>query len=73
MVRMRTISQTISYLKEKDPNTSITEWRLRKMLKTGQLKFHMAGNKYLVNLDYLEEFFNGFSKNETEIENTKGG
>ncbi|MBV1759075.1 MAG: helix-turn-helix domain-containing protein [Dethiosulfatibacter sp.] len=63
MARMRTIKQTMKYLKEKDPNTSITEWWLRSMLRSGELRSHKAGNKYLVNLDYLEEYFNDLSEN----------
>lgn len=56
MPRMRTISQAIKYLKEKDPNCAISEWYLRTLLRSGKLKHHKAGNKYLINLDYLEEY-----------------
>lgn len=69
MARMRTISQTMKYLKEKDPDTSITEWWLRSMLRSGELKSHRAGNKYLVNLDYLELYLSGFSENEITDKN----
>lgn len=63
-MRMRTISQTMKYLKEKDPGTGITEWWLRSMLRSGKLRHHKAGNKYLVNLDYLEEYLDSFSDSE---------
>lgn len=56
MARMRTITQTMEYLREKDPNSAISEWWLRQMLKSGKLKHHKAGNKYLINLDCLEEY-----------------
>ena len=69
MARMRTISQTMKYLKEKDPDTSITEWWLRSMLRSGELKSHRAGNKYLVHLDYLELYLSGFSENEITDKN----
>lgn len=55
MVRMRTILQTIEYLKEKDPNTAITEWWLRQNLRNGTIKHHKAGNRYLLDLNALEE------------------
>jgi len=57
-VRMRTIKQTIEYLKLQDPDTAITEWGLRQLVKSGQLKTHRAGNRYLINLDYLIEYLN---------------
>lgn len=62
---MRTITQTMKYLKEKDPDTGITEWWLRSMLRSGDLAHHKAGNKYLVNLDYLEEYFTGYTEDGT--------
>ena len=32
MARMRTIKQTMKYLKEKDSETAITEWGLRQLI-----------------------------------------
>jgi len=54
----------MNYLREKDPDTGITEWWLRSMLRSGKIQHLKVGNKYLVNLDYLEAFFNDFSKHE---------
>ncbi len=56
MARMRTIKQTVLHIKLTDPDTAVTEWWLRSMLKTDKLKHHMAGNKYLIDIDYLEEY-----------------
>lgn len=56
MPRMRTISQTMDYLKQKDPGSAVSEWWLRQNLKAGKIKHHRAGNKFLINLDALEEF-----------------
>lgn len=58
MARMRTIKQTMKYLKEQDSETAITEWGLRQLIKSGQLRTHKAGNKNLINLDYLIEYLN---------------
>lgn len=56
MPRMRTIKQAVEYLKIKDPDSAVSEWWLRQMLKCGKIKHHMAGNKYLIDIDYLEKF-----------------
>lgn len=58
MARMRTVKQTMEYLKEKDPNSGLTEWWLRSMLRSGKVQHIKAGNKYLINLDYLEMYLN---------------
>lgn len=66
MARMRTIRQTMEYLKEQDSDTAITEWGLRQLVKSGKLKTHRAGNKYLINLDYLIQFLNNPPMEEKE-------
>jgi len=54
--RMRTISQTVQYIKQSDPESCLSEWYLRGLVKSGKLKCHKAGNRYLVNIDSLEEY-----------------
>lgn len=56
--RMRTVGQTVKYFKDNDPETVVGEYLLRKMIKTGELPVVMAGNKALINLDNLIEYFN---------------
>ena len=56
MARMRTISQVIQHLRSTDPECAVSEWWLRALIKQGKLKCHKAGNKHLIDLDYLEEF-----------------
>jgi hypothetical protein len=58
MARMRTIKQAAEHFKEKDPGTCITEWFLRQAIRSGRFKCHLAGKKYIVNLDMLEEWLN---------------
>lgn len=72
MARMRTIKQTMEYLKEQDENTAMTEWNLRQLVKSGQLKTHRAGNKYLINLDFLEKYLNSPEQEEVESFNGYG-
>lgn len=59
MARMRLIKEAIAELKEHDPNTAITEYALRRMVKSGQVPSINAGNRYLVNMDVLERFLQG--------------
>lgn len=56
MARMRTIGQVTEYFKKIDPESAISGWWLRTMVKSGKLKHHRAGSKYLIDLDALEEF-----------------
>lgn len=64
MPRVRTISQAVQAIKEADPESSLSEWWLRQLVKSGKLKCHRAGNKYLVDLDLLEEFLKNPPNNE---------
>ena len=55
MPRYRTIQQAAACCKASDPETAITEWRLRSLARSGQLPCLMAGKKYLIDLDTLED------------------
>lgn len=59
MARMRLIKEAIAELKAKDPDTAITAYALRRMVKSGQVPSINAGNRYLVNMDVLERFLQG--------------
>ena len=56
MARMRTVSATINHFKSIDPETAVTENFLRTQIKLGNIKTVRAGNRYLLNLDLVEEF-----------------
>lgn len=62
--RMRTIQQAVKYFKQVDPDTCISEWYLRQLVRTNKIKCHRAGNKYLINIDYLEKFLDSPPDNE---------
>ena len=58
--RMRTIQQAATMLKELDPGTCITPYRLRCWVLDGTLPHVSAGTKRLVNVDaILERLANG--------------
>ena len=54
--RMRTIKETIAELKQIDPGTAITEYRIRDLVSSGQIVHVKAGNKILINFDRFLEF-----------------
>lgn len=56
MTRIRTIKQAVQSIKEQDPESCISEWWLRQLVKTGKFKCHRAGNRYVIDLDRLLEF-----------------
>lgn len=53
---MRTITQVIQHIKQLDPDSCVSEWWLRQLVRSGKLKSHRAGNRYLIDIDLLEEF-----------------
>lgn len=50
MPMWRTILQAIRFIKEKDPETALTEYALRRMVKEGKLRTLESGRYTLVNL-----------------------
>jgi len=55
---MRTIRQCYEYFKEQDPDSSISEYYLRSLVKQNKVPVFHAGRKQLVNLDKLIEYLN---------------
>jgi len=51
--RMRTYQQAATIIKELDPDTSVTPYRIRAWLLDGTLPHVQAGSKRLVNVDML--------------------
>ena len=51
--KMRTIKQCATYFKEQDPDSSLGEWRIRKMVNQGEIPVYHAGRRILINLDIL--------------------
>ena len=55
--RMRTVHEAAEELKKLDANTAVTEYHIRRLVLDGVLPRIKAGNKYLINLDRLIEYF----------------
>lgn len=58
LARMRTIQQCTEHFKQYDPDTAISDYYLRCLVKQNKISHVMAGKKYLINLDKLIEFLN---------------
>jgi len=61
MPRMRTIPDAAKYFKATDPDTCMTEFRLRQMATNGEIGCVKAGKKYLLNLDDVEAYFDSLT------------
>lgn len=64
IARMRTIRQCFEYFKAKDPESCISEYYLRGLVKQNKVPVFLAGRKQLVNLDKLI----GYLNSEMEVE-----
>lgn len=56
-LKIRTIAQAYEDIKADDPNTAITEYRIRKLVIDGVIPSTKSGTKYLINLDTLQKYF----------------
>lgn len=54
--RMRTVKEAAVELKELDPHTALSEWRIRELALSGILPRVQAGKKMLINFDLLLEY-----------------
>lgn len=59
MARIRTLPKAAAELKEKDPNTSITLTRLRRLVKERRVRSFDGGKSPLVDLDEVERMVAG--------------
>lgn len=59
MPKMRTIAEAARHIQAVDPETSLTETALRRLVVTGALPSVKVGVKYLLDLHALEDFLAG--------------
>ncbi|MCR4669179.1 MAG: hypothetical protein K5774_07420 [Clostridia bacterium] len=55
--KVRTIETAYKEIKEIDPKTAITKWAIRQAVSGGCVPSRRVGNKYLVSLDTLLDYF----------------
>lgn len=56
---VRTIKGALEELKAIDPNTSVTLYAIRKMVKQNKIPYIKTGNKILINMDNLIHYIEG--------------
>lgn len=56
-MRIRTIAQAYKEIKAADPDTAITEYRIRQLVIDGVIPSTKSGAKYLIDLDTLQSYF----------------
>lgn len=65
--RMRTAPKIVAEIKALDPDTEVTEYYVRQLVKAGAVPVVWAGNKALINLnDVLDLFRVGAAPPQTE-------
>jgi hypothetical protein len=66
IARMRTVAQCVEYFKEQDPETAISDYYIRQLVKKKKFLCLMTGRKMLINLDKLIEYLMSDEEEETE-------
>ena len=56
-IKVRTIKAAYEEIKAMDPGTAITEWAIRTAVTGGYIPSRMVGNKYVVNLKSVFDYF----------------
>ena len=59
MIRARTIKEAAAYFRTVDPETSLTEFAIRTLLRSGKVPCARIGKKYIVSIEALEAFLAG--------------
>lgn len=74
LAKMRTIKQLVKHYKDNDPESPISEWEVRRLVKSGELKHRIVGNsKVIIDLNYFDEFIKGSNNKEDENPNITYG
>lgn len=68
MARMRLVKDAYEQLKRDDPDTNITLYALRTIVKSGAIPTVQLGRKTLLNYDSLLEYFS--NRNSEQVNNT---
>lgn len=58
MEKLRTIDNAIVEIKKMDPETDLTAWAIRQLVKAGKIPALMVGNKQLITVEAVERYIN---------------
>ncbi len=56
MQHTRTIKEAAAHYRAADPNTALTEYAIRTLVRTGRVPCARVGKKYLVTIEALEAY-----------------
>ena len=59
LVRMRTAQQVYDEIHKEDPESSVSLWYIRSVIKQGKVPILKAGTKFLINYDRFLEYLAG--------------
>lgn len=59
MARIRTIKKAYEEISKADPNTCLTEHRIRQLAVNGDIPTTKAGSRYLLDMDKLFAYLDG--------------
>lgn len=71
--RMRTAQQVYNQIHQEDPESSVSLWYIRSVIKQGKFPVIKAGNKFLINYDRFLEYLAGSQANEKPEEAKQQG
>lgn len=71
MPRMRLVKDALAQLKKDDPDTDVTLYALRTIVKSGVVPTVRLGRKVLINYDSLLEYFSSGDKIESVSDNIR--
>ena len=72
MIHTRTIKEAAAHFKSVDPQTALTEYAIRTLLRTGKVPCVRMGKKYLVTIEALEAYLAGSAAVEPARESRAG-
>lgn len=70
--RMRLISDVFKQLKEDDPDTNITMYALRTIVKSGKVSTIQLGRKTLINYDSLLDYLHNGDNQKASVNQAYG-
>lgn len=62
MATLRTIPQAVAEYKARDPQTILTETRLRRMVKRGDIPHKKFGKAFVISMESLDQYFDNLLK-----------
>lgn len=69
MRRMRTLTEAVTAIRTADPGTALTRSALRRLVVTGAVPSVRIGQKYLVDLDMLDNYLGGQPQRQETVRN----